>query len=812
MQGAERPKSEDVRRSVCPHHGWLQLKVAQRGLLLYQSTSGINVTISFQINEKITPVSTPTSHLALENTEESVPLRKLTNCMMETSSHDLPRELLLSHKRVLHAGEKPELQRRLEKRRMEQNREHEQALQQPSDLEQELRKRQLKQQEYEKEEVKRRLDQDNIPEFVRVKEKLRHIQGQPLGHTVNSLRDLAFLEYGHIRSAEMEDLSYYNDEDLIELQEFNMTEVEYHQGVELPFSHIYLPLLYFLIFFTGVSGNIFVIMVMCSKGKSRRLVDTFVANLAIADLVFVFTLPFWAVSAGHHHRWDFGDTLCKLSSYAIAVNRFSNVFFLACMSVDRYLAVVRLLDFQFVRSRQGVQLTCTVVWASSLLLGIPSLVFRQVSQHNEDTLCVEDRESAVFLGLSLASLILAFLLPLSVILFCYGSILLKLRHHRVPGNVQAESRRQHSLRIVLVIVAAFVVSCLPFNIFKGVLIGSQALRSELSSDGHTFLSRALVLTSCLAFLNSCANPLIYLLLDRHFRQRARWLCFCGLHVERGPGRTQALQQGSGSSGTATAGRQQRQQRQERQHISSTATLAVSGHRRRVEEQEPRLHAHTSVLYEGVIQDQAFMKPGPFFGAIPLPVHEILEAPAPTADVKDASYRVGRGVVNHPGRWWNVRGSTEGAGGDRFDLTDVEREVRDDIGVDPVQPDHVQHQELRCAGERLFGRDGGDRRREAVNSIGIYGTVGLGLGPIGVWESSRGVEVNEYASGLHSKRSQLCGPRRDRVVGKFRGDGGPTLFNCGSEYTLALWKSHPGFICYGLCRVTSYIPETRQYRL
>ncbi|XP_064156272.1 protein FAM107B [Anguilla rostrata] len=95
---------------------------------------------------------------------------------MDTPSHDLPRELLLSHKRVLQSGEKPELQRRLEQRRMEQHREQEQALQQPSDLEQELRKRQLRLQEYEQEEVKRRLDQENIPEFVRVKEKLRHIQ------------------------------------------------------------------------------------------------------------------------------------------------------------------------------------------------------------------------------------------------------------------------------------------------------------------------------------------------------------------------------------------------------------------------------------------------------------------------------------------------------------------------------------------------------------------------------------------------------------------------------------------------------------
>ncbi|KAJ8333006.1 hypothetical protein SKAU_G00419020 [Synaphobranchus kaupii] len=53
------------------------------------------------------------------------------------------------------------------------------------------------------------------------------------------------------------------------------------------------------------------------------------------------------------------------------------------------------------------------------------------------------------------------------------------------------------------------------------------------------------------------------------RERERW----SRTVERSPGRTQAWQQGSGSSSTATAGRQQRQQRQERQHINSTAALA-----------------------------------------------------------------------------------------------------------------------------------------------------------------------------------------------------------------------------------------------
>uniref|UniRef100_A0A3B3T978 Zgc:195245 n=1 Tax=Paramormyrops kingsleyae TaxID=1676925 RepID=A0A3B3T978_9TELE len=89
---------------------------------------------------------------------------------------DLHRELLLTHKRGLSSGAKPELQQRLEQRRLNQHREQEQALQPLSDLEQELQKRQKKMQQDELEAMKSRQDQENAPEFVRVKEKLRHIQ------------------------------------------------------------------------------------------------------------------------------------------------------------------------------------------------------------------------------------------------------------------------------------------------------------------------------------------------------------------------------------------------------------------------------------------------------------------------------------------------------------------------------------------------------------------------------------------------------------------------------------------------------------
>ncbi|XP_041638586.1 probable G-protein coupled receptor 25 [Cheilinus undulatus] len=299
-------------------------------------------------------------------------------------------------------------------------------------------------------------------------------------------------------------------------------------GSHLQGSSTFLPVLYYLIFFTGFLGNLFVISVVGRKGrKGGRLVDTFVINLALADLVFVLTLPLWAVSASQNGYWDFGaigNLLCKLSSYIIAVNRFSNIFFLTCMSFDRYLAVVKLMDSRYLRSSRCIQATCAAVWVSSLLLGIPSWVYRSVQQPSDGPSCVEDSSSYVFLGISLLMALLTFVFPVLIIIICYGTIIVHLNKHcAAAANPRAEARRRHSLKMVLSIIIAFVVSWLPFNIFKVIIIISQLSNAELSCDAQAWQRNGLLVSCCLAFFSSCVNPAIYFFLDNHFRRQAEIL-------------------------------------------------------------------------------------------------------------------------------------------------------------------------------------------------------------------------------------------------------------------------------------------------
>ncbi|XP_078497376.1 putative G-protein coupled receptor 25 [Lissotriton helveticus] len=285
------------------------------------------------------------------------------------------------------------------------------------------------------------------------------------------------------------------------------------QDEKLPHGYIYLPIFYSISFFIGFLGNIFVIVLMVRKQGPRRLVDTFVINLALADLVFVCTLPLWSATAALDNQWYFGNALCKVSSFVIMVNRCSSILFLTGMSVDRYLAIVKLLDSRCVRTRKCVLTTCIAVWAISFVMGIPSLVYRKVwtSEDTGSAFCMEDMSTEACI-IKLVSLLFTFVLPLSTILFCYCSILVRLSTHVYQGK-----RTKNSLKIIFTIIGAFICSWLPFNLLSVIFLFSKLEWIALSCSTTTSLKWALTITACFAFMNSCVNPIIYIFLDRYFR-------------------------------------------------------------------------------------------------------------------------------------------------------------------------------------------------------------------------------------------------------------------------------------------------------
>lgn len=111
-----------------------------------------------------------------DDNPELIRPQKLVNPVKTSRNHqDLHRELLMNQKRGLAPQNKPELQKVMEKRKRDQvmKQKEEAAQKKKSDLEVELLKRQQKLEQVELEKQKMLEEQENAPEFVKVKGNLR---------------------------------------------------------------------------------------------------------------------------------------------------------------------------------------------------------------------------------------------------------------------------------------------------------------------------------------------------------------------------------------------------------------------------------------------------------------------------------------------------------------------------------------------------------------------------------------------------------------------------------------------------------------
>lgn len=286
------------------------------------------------------------------------------------------------------------------------------------------------------------------------------------------------------------------------------------QSQELPHAHWILPTLYSIFFLVGFLGNVVVIAVV-SKRSSRRA-DTFILNLAVSDLLFVLTLPLWASSLARGY-WPFGAFLCRASSFVIAVTRCASSSLMAVMSMDRYVAVMKGKRMNPLRTRSCSLGACCTIWAVSVLVGCPLVVVR-------DSACKDSDDRLVY-TYKMVVIVLTFVLPFAVVLFCYCSMAKYLWNYfgkqmRAMAST-GKPRRGHSwLRIVSCVVGAFCLSWLPYNTINTVVVISK-LGMAMPCSTTVAIHQALSATAALAFANSCSNPLIYALLDAGFRHRAQ---------------------------------------------------------------------------------------------------------------------------------------------------------------------------------------------------------------------------------------------------------------------------------------------------
>ncbi|XP_062395001.1 C-X-C chemokine receptor type 3-like [Sardina pilchardus] len=292
------------------------------------------------------------------------------------------------------------------------------------------------------------------------------------------------------------------------------------QDRSMEFAAVFIPVLYSVALVLGLLGNGLVLAVLWKKKRTWSVTDTFILHLALADVLLLFTLPFWAVEASK--GWIFGTALCKINGAMFKMNYYCGIFLLACISVDRYLSISHGVQMFSRKKPWVVQASCLAMWVVCCLLSIPDWLYLSASYDDiqDKYKCLHDYpEPRPYWHLCFRWLyhILGFLLPAVAMVFCYTCILLRLCC--TAQNLQ----KQRDMWLILGLVIAFFISWTPYNVSLMV----DTLRNGPTDyfifatsfcDMFTTLDISLTVTSSLGYLHCCINPLLYAFLWTKFRR------------------------------------------------------------------------------------------------------------------------------------------------------------------------------------------------------------------------------------------------------------------------------------------------------
>ncbi|XP_023138947.2 chemerin-like receptor 1 [Amphiprion ocellaris] len=268
--------------------------------------------------------------------------------------------------------------------------------------------------------------------------------------------------------------------------------------------------MYCLIFIVGTLGNGLVIYVTGFRMK-RTVNSVWFLNLALADFLFTVFLVFVIVSHSRGNQWDFGLLMCKLNTFVSAVNMFASVFLLTAISLDRCLSIWVVVWAHNRRTVFKAQLACVVIWVAAGICSAPYASFRSISQRNGSPRCVypaavtHEQKWIIYTF----RCVVGFVIPFLVILISYVAI-------AVRANRLQRTRRPKSRRIIYAVILAFFICWLPFHVISFI---------ELKISSNTELVNIVriggPLAGCLAFLNSCLNPILYVFMCDEFLKKLK---------------------------------------------------------------------------------------------------------------------------------------------------------------------------------------------------------------------------------------------------------------------------------------------------
>ncbi|XP_063061405.1 P2Y purinoceptor 6 [Engraulis encrasicolus] len=294
------------------------------------------------------------------------------------------------------------------------------------------------------------------------------------------------------------------------------------------FKRYLLPAVYSVVFTLGLPLNFTVILRIWRTRNALTRSQIYMLNLAVADFLYVCSLPLLIYNYAARDYWPFGDLACRLVRFQFYSNLHGSIFFLSCISFQRYLGICHpLASWHKQGGRRLAWKVCAVGWLAVAVLCVPTFDFASTGVQRNRTVCYDlsrPERSTQYFPYGIALTCLGFLLPFLAVVVCYCLMarVLCLQRGDGSGGDAGREKRSKAARMIVIVLLVFVISFLPFHVTKTLYLLVRVL-PQAPCDVRNLFSVIYKSTRPFASMNSVLDPILFYFMQPKLRRSTRSL-------------------------------------------------------------------------------------------------------------------------------------------------------------------------------------------------------------------------------------------------------------------------------------------------
>ncbi|KAM9658984.1 LOW QUALITY PROTEIN: melatonin receptor type 1B [Trichechus inunguis] len=246
-------------------------------------------------------------------------------------------------------------------------------------------------------------------------------------------------------------------------------------------------------------GNLLVILSVLRNRKIRNAGNLFLVSLVLADLVVaLYPYPLIPVAI------FMGEAHCKASAFVMGLSVIGSVFNITAIAVNCYCYICHSKSYHWIYQPWHMPLYICLVWLLTIVALEPNFFVASLEYDPRIYSCTFIQAASA--QYTVAVVVVHFLLPITVVSFCYLLIwMLVLQTHR---KAKLERSNIQSFFTMFAVFVIFAICCALLNcIGLTVAINPEETNSQIRGlfDASYFL----------AYFNSCLNAIVYGLLNQN---------------------------------------------------------------------------------------------------------------------------------------------------------------------------------------------------------------------------------------------------------------------------------------------------------